>query len=99
MNWNLVGTQKFFLAGTRYSLELTILYLAGTRRYPKFFSLVPGTQRYPTSEIFSIPGSHRYPNSEIFLVPGTVRFWNFEGYRPLMPTPDLDKMKMIFVLE
>ena len=50
-----------------------------------FFLSVPGTQQYPTPEIFSIPCSQRYPTSEIFSVPGTQRyprFWNFDGYRP-----------------
>ena len=61
----------FYLAGTRYSSVPTF-----------FFSLVPGTQRYPISEIFSVQGNQRYP-----------RFLNFDEYRPLMPTPTFNTKK------
>ena len=50
-----------------------------------FFWPLTGTQRYPTSKIFSVPGTQRYPISQIFRYPvpsGT-------GV-PLAPTPDPD---------
>ena len=59
-----IGTQKFFLAGTRYP-SVPNFFLAGNRYpsvpknfawYPKIFS-VPGTQRYPTLKISSVPAS------------------------------------------
>ena len=64
------------------SASLKVWPVTGTYRYPHFFSLVPGTQRYPISEIFSVPGNQRYP-----------RFLNFDGYRPLMPTPTYNTKK------
>ena len=79
----------FFRAGTWYPSKPKIFILAGTHRYPKcffsgryrypsvpkkFFWPAPGTQRYPTSKIYSVPGTHRYSTSKICSVPSTQRY-------------------------
>ena len=67
----------------------------------KFFLPIPGTQQYPTPEVFSIPGTQRYPTSEIFPVPSGTQDFEILMGTGRMPTPghnpDLKSQKMVFL--